>query len=981
MKKVCLMIVVLMIISSIGVTKRSNASDCNWLCFMGNNGHTGVAQSGCGPKSGELKKVWEFKAGSQVRTSVIVDGNYAFFGSCDGNFYCVDALKGTKNWQYIIGESCENSDGDSIGGCSSTAAVSNERVYFGTICGKIVCLDEKTGKKNWEYDNIIGGSYNSAVVVENNKVYAINNEWLYCLDATTGTKLWDAIALDNQVSSPAIADGKIYVGAMYFMKCYDANTGKSLVESSKFWTSGESILGAQPAYKNGKVYFGCLDSDFHRFDAYSGERDWEAKYGCVSSICVYSDNVVFGDYLKRLVCLSEANGSTKWTFSAEDYIISGAIYYDNAFYFGSMSGTFYKLDMSGNKLWSCKFNGGIFSAPSVANGCIYITSKDGTVACFSDNSQNQPAKITVSVPKTNLTNGESIQCSAQALNKNGDVVDATITWSVEPTYLGTITQDGYFTAGSSSGKVTIKACVGSICGKAEVQIKNVEDNISTVEITPPSSVILIGADYQFSATAYDIFNAPVDGVKFFWSVDPQEYGIINSQGLFTPRKEGDCNIVAKAGKVINRLKITISKVANLEMKPDKASVAPGAKVRFVVTVFDNKGNSVENPSLSWSVEPYYIGSIDNYGTFTAASDAAGQIGNVIVEGYGLRKTAEVTVVENKKPEIKLDKLIVDFGTIDSGQTSSAVFTINNLGNATDKVNISSSSTWLMVTPSSVDVEPGGKVDFAVNLVKDQMIRGSRLEGVVTVTTTSGFTGVVVVKVVVSNKAPTCFEAKPTELYFGKVSRGKIVSLPLKVKILSKIPVSGQIKADDPWIDVTPSVFSNTSGSIDIIVKVNASMLPSLDDFEGSFQISSNQDCDPLTVKVSGSTEKQINIKLTLNKKDGKINNNDIELDVPPQKVKGRTLVPIRFLSEAFGCTVEWEAKEGRITIARKDFQIVLFKDKLNAMVGGVEKTLDVPPMIISGRTLVPLRFIAEAFGATVNFNSAKQEIDIEWVPQ
>ncbi len=978
-RKISLLAVVILVIQCFGTTPVATAASCSWPCFMGDNTHVGIAQSGCGPKNSELNKLWEFKANGAIHMSVVVDGDRAFFGTASNKFYCIDAIKGTKIWEYDIGESCKNSKGATIGGTASTPVIYNGYVYFGTICGSVICLDAKTGFKKWIFEDSLALSFNAPIVIQNNLLYAVSDGWLYCIDTSTGKKMWYELALKNDYSPPCINNGRLYIAAMFFMECYDASSGKSLI-STKFWTSGEEIFSASPAVKNNKVYFGCADSDFHRFDGYTGERDWEAKYTCTSSTAVTNDSVIFCDIYYNLVSLNESTGSLRWKYTLDNFVFGGPVVTENTIYVGTISGALYSFDMQGNLKYKYNFSDAVTSPPSVANGFVYVTSNDGTVACFGDNSQSKPVKITVEADTTNLQPGDTVQCKATAFNKNNEVVDCPIDWSIEPSHLGTVTQNGTFTAGQSSGKVVIKACSGNICGKLDITIKSLADSVSRVEISQPSSSYLLGIDYQFNATAYDIRDTVVAGVKVFWSVEPSEYGFIDPQGLFMPKKEGECTIVAKIGQVIARQKIVVTKIAAIELKPDKATVAPKTKTRFVAIVYDNQGKVIQDATLTWSVEPYYIGSIDNYGTFTAAADSAGQTGLVIVEGYGIKKTADISIVENKKPQLNVDKTKLDFGTIDPGQSQAMIISINNSGNATDTITISSGSNWFKYSPDTKDIEPGGKLDISVELVSEQMTRNSKLEGILSISSAGGFQTSIIVKVSVSDKAPICFETRPQEIYCGKVARGKTVTMPLQIKILSKTPVSGTIKTEQSWIAISPSTFVNTTGTVDVQITVSGSNIPSVTDFEGTITIASNQDCQPISVKVAGSTDKEIRIQLTLNNKIGKINDNDIELDVPPQKIKGRTLVPIRFLSEAFGCSIKWDTKEGKITITKGSFEIILLKDKNTALVNGVAKTLDVPPTIIAGRTLVPLRFIAEAFGATVNYDSKTQGITILWTP-
>ena len=110
------------------------------------------------------------------------------------------------------------------------------------------------------------------------------------------------------------------------------------------------------------------------------------------------------------------------------------------------------------------------------------------------------------------------------------------------------------------------------------------------------------------------------------------------------------------------------------------------------------------------------------------------------------------------------------------------------------------------------------------------------------------------------------------------------------------------------------------------------------------------------------------------------NGETIKLDAYPFIENGRTMVPVRFISEAFGATVNWEPPK-TITIAFKDTQIILQIGNTIASVRRIGTpakhiTLEAAPKIVNGRTFVPIRFISEAFGANVNWNPVTKTIEI-----
>jgi len=102
----------------------------------------------------------------------------------------------------------------------------------------------------------------------------------------------------------------------------------------------------------------------------------------------------------------------------------------------------------------------------------------------------------------------------------------------------------------------------------------------------------------------------------------------------------------------------------------------------------------------------------------------------------------------------------------------------------------------------------------------------------------------------------------------------------------------------------------------------------------------------------------------------------LSLDVPPVVMSGRTLVPLRAIFEALGASVTWDDAAQRIAGARGSRTIVLYLGRNVAYIDGAAVTLDVAPAAVRGRTMVPARFVAESLGATVSWNEATLTMEI-----
>lgn len=112
-----------------------------------------------------------------------------------------------------------------------------------------------------------------------------------------------------------------------------------------------------------------------------------------------------------------------------------------------------------------------------------------------------------------------------------------------------------------------------------------------------------------------------------------------------------------------------------------------------------------------------------------------------------------------------------------------------------------------------------------------------------------------------------------------------------------------------------------------------------------------------------------NINVTL---DGKV----LSFDVPPQIINERTMVPLRAIFEALGASVDWDQKTQTVTSAKGGTTIKLTIDNNTMFVNGAGVTLDTPACVVEGRTLVPVRAISEAYNTKVDWDDKTRTVII-----
>jgi len=133
----------------------------------------------------------------------------------------------------------------------------------------------------------------------------------------------------------------------------------------------------------------------------------------------------------------------------------------------------------------------------------------------------------------------------------------------------------------------------------------------------------------------------------------------------------------------------------------------------------------------------------------------------------------------------------------------------------------------------------------------------------------------------------------------------------------------------------------------------------------------------------------VTLTLTVNDKQMTVAPRDgsattVTLDAAPLLGAGnRTLVPLRAIAESFGVTVTWDAKTRAATITGGTNTLKLTLGKATAVVNGLDTPIDtnakVVPLIVAGRMLLPVRFVAESLGATVNYNQVTKTITMTYL--
>lgn len=145
--------------------------------------------------------------------------------------------------------------------------------------------------------------------------------------------------------------------------------------------------------------------------------------------------------------------------------------------------------------------------------------------------------------------------------------------------------------------------------------------------------------------------------------------------------------------------------------------------------------------------------------------------------------------------------------------------------------------------------------------------------------------------------------------------------------------------------------------------------------------------DELAVKTQAlqdasamSTEKKSFILMEIGKSIMQVNEDQVEIDpgrgTTPIILNGRTLVPIRAIIETMGGTVGWDSSENKVTLNAYEHDIMMWLNQKDILVDGAMVSTDTAPQSINGRTMLPIRFVADNIGCQITWIGSTRQIVI-----
>jgi outer membrane protein assembly factor BamB len=320
---------------------------------------------------------------------------------------------------------------DAGGELYSSAAVSGGVLYVGSKSGSLYAIDERTGQEKWSFELNDAVIVRSSPAIVDGRIYIGGGYALYAIDADTGKEDWRFAMPYIGQSSPTVAGGAVYIssqeGYVYAVK---GDTGAEL-----WHLQVQGLTSSSPAVANGMVYIGSDDGNLYAITARDGQLSWTFDTGgpVFAAPAVAGDTVYISSNSKTTFAIDAKTGKKKWQYSvggeSSPAVVNGVVYV------GSDDGGLYALDAAtGAPKWLFPTGAAIDSSPSVAGTTVYVASGRGLYAVNANTGTNQWSFV-----------------MSATIESSPTVVDGNVFAGTRDGFLYAVTGDGVATSTSPGG--------------------------------------------------------------------------------------------------------------------------------------------------------------------------------------------------------------------------------------------------------------------------------------------------------------------------------------------------------------------------------------------------------------------------------------------------------------------------------------------------------------------------------------------------
>ncbi len=873
----------------------SIAEETCWRNYCGNAAHNGAAINDCGPKSPKLKQVWKYSRKKEEPSflfNIIADENgvYAIFTGFQAYIVCLDTSTGKQKWEttgmsFLFG----------------SMAGEPGRIFYGNLQG-LTCISTSSGAKAWDYkamdnsDPFSAIFYQAKPVAKDGKVYFNATKRMFCVNSLNGSKIWETSIGNDIFSPPCVAEEKVFYGIDKNVCYLDAKNGVRLWSFSFPLNIINTI-----SYDSGKVFFFTTEYDettkkrsstVYCLNASKGRELWKIDFKTLITCppAIKDGNVFLVDSNGMAYCFDALSGSKKWENKIDGVSTDSQMNLSGEYiflYHGKSS--ICVLDAANGNLLSSNDFGSpfLFCEPAFYDGKMFFFDGKKNVYCFGADTDNVPAKITITPENPTITLGESIQLKGTLESESGNEIEGKkISWSCEPKENGKITQDGMFT-GLLPGSCTVKATFEKVSATTEVYVK----------VDKP--IVVEPKELDFGETEEDLlteiltFKNPF-GFKVDVVLEPNESWVEVAEKAFSIEGEGE-----KA----------------VELKVNTETLEAGK----------NKRASIE---VKW--------------------------------GFG---TAFIQLAVKKKdispPEFS--KITFEFLDVKPDEVKEETVKVTNPNKKQPiQIKFTPQETWFDISEKELALEPGESKELKLSVRTD----GFKYEEIKTAKIDYEW-----------NKGKGSLDV--TVKMIKDIFPPYIAIDEIKpVLDLQSYTITGSMEINSLlsiWDEDTKESFEPKIDGATFKATVNLKKAPSITTINIEAKDAAGNATNKKVAIINNHTKV---VRLQVGSGKGTVDDTEILIDPPPTIIKGATMVPVRAIAEIFGALVDYEAQTKKITVKLGETVIELFVGQEKAKLNGSDVKVSPPPTVVKGKTMVPFRFIAEALGAQVSYDKNTKEITI-----
>lgn len=329
------------------------------------------------PVLAPLEKIWEFRAGGDIKSSPAVAYGLVFFGSKDKNVYAVDAATGQRKWKFKTGKAV-----------TTSPVVADGIVYAASEDKNLYAIDAKTGEKLWQFST--GNDISSTPAVSHGLVFfGCRDKHIYAVDAKTGQRRWALESSYKDHTAPTIAEGKVLISGKGFvgrtLYAINASSGELV------WEQKNYLANPCPIVIRNLVHAYDSKGRLRGIDLASGQVQ-DQHFLCISSITL-SGEILFhtltspawtGLYALNLSRIDSSFTGYDWVATVEEGAVTAPAVGGEFAFVAVLGGKkLYGVNVSRfMKRWEFQLNEKIRSPPVVANGMVFVTSDKGKIHAF-----------------------------------------------------------------------------------------------------------------------------------------------------------------------------------------------------------------------------------------------------------------------------------------------------------------------------------------------------------------------------------------------------------------------------------------------------------------------------------------------------------------------------------------------------------------------------------------------------------------------